>query len=129
MDLRIENGSKLLGEAGEWLFRGRRRLATLAVFLLLLPLGHHVIYGANGWLAYHQKKAEYKQLQQELRQLQQENEALERRVQALRQADPRVIEREAREQLRYAKPGEVVLVLPEERQRPENGVARNNDKP
>ena len=44
-------------------------------------------------------------------------------------ADPRVIEREAREQLRYAKPGEVVLVLPEERQRPENGVARNNEKP
>ena len=64
-----------------------------------------------------------------MRQLQQENEALERRVRALQQADPRVIEREAREQLRYAKPGEVVLVLPEERQRPDNGVALNNQKP
>ena len=128
MDLRVECGSKLAA-AREWLFRGRRRLATLAVCMLLLPLGHHVVYGANGWLAYNQKKAEYNQLQRDLRQLQKENDDLERRVQALRQADPRVIEREAREQLRYAKPGEVVLVLPEERQRPENGIARNTEKP
>lgn len=128
MDLRVEFGNKF-ADAQEWLFRGRRRLATLAVCVLLLPLAHHVVYGANGWLAYKQKKVEYRQLQQELRQLQKENDDLERRVMALQQADPRVIEREAREQLGFAKPGEVVLVLPEERPRPENGVARNNDKP
>jgi cell division protein FtsB len=73
MDLRVKRGSGCLIQARDWLFRGRRRLATLAVCLLLIPLGLRAIYGANGWLAYKQKQVEYRQLQQDLRQLQQEN--------------------------------------------------------
>ncbi len=130
MDLRVdENGIGIIARASEWLVSWRRRLATLAVLLLVIPLGIHAIYGSNGWISYGKKKAEYRQLQQELRELQAHNESLERRVQALREADPRVIEREAREQLRYAKPGEVVLVMPEERQRQDPGMARSNEKP
>jgi len=97
--------------------------------LLVLPLAHHAIYGPNGWIAYGKKKTEYRQLQQELLQLQAQNEALERRVQSLREADPRAIEREAREQLRYAKPGEIVLVIPEQGQRQEANPAAGSQKP
>ena len=106
----------------------RRRLATLGVGLLALWLAFRIVSGPNGWIVYHQKKLEYRQLQQEVQQLQKENEELERRVQALKN-DPKAIEKEAREQLRYAKPGEVIYVMPEPKatpvQKPQNSVAQN----
>jgi len=44
--------------------------------------------------------------------LQQENDRISLRVRELK-SDPRAIEREAREQLKYARPGEVVYIAPE----------------
>ena len=87
-------------------------MATVAFFLLALWLAFGVMSGPNGWVAYRNKKAENRELQQEIRKLQGENAELERRVEALKN-DPRAIEREAREQLRYAKPGEIIYVMPE----------------
>ena len=134
MDIRVagkqhgENKPTRLAAVGEYLFRVRRRLATLGVGLLALWLAFRVVSGPNGWIVYHQKKLEYQQLQQEVQQLQKENEELERRVQALKN-DPEAIEKEAREQLRYAKPGEVIYVLPEQKapvvQKPQSSVAQN----
>jgi cell division protein FtsB len=43
--------------------------------------------------------------------LQQENEAYTQEIKAL-QSDPKAIEKEAREQLHYTRPGEVVYVEP-----------------
>ncbi len=43
--------------------------------------------------------------------LQQQNGAMEQQIKAFR-TDPKTIEREARERLRYARPGEVVYTLP-----------------
>lgn len=96
----------------EWLYRARRRLATLGVGVLAVSLGGHVIFGANGMLAYQQKRAEHRALQTELERLQAENERLQQQIQALR-SDPKAIEREAREQLRYARPGEVIYTVPQ----------------
>jgi len=55
------------------------------------------------------KRAESLRLQQDIERMRAEQAALQRRVDSLRRADPAMIEKEAREQLGYVKPGEVVL--------------------
>ena len=117
-----------LYEWGRTLLAWRHRLATLALFLLAVWLAFGVISGPNGWVAFRRKKTENLYLQQEVQQLQLENQELEQRVNALKN-DPRAIEREAREQLRYAKPGEIVYVMPDnpparQPQQPSNSVAQ-----
>ena len=69
------------------------------------------MFGANGMVVYRQKKAEYVNLQDEIRGLQQENDRYTDQIKSL-QTDPKTIEKEAREQLHYARPGEVVYVSP-----------------
>jgi cell division protein FtsB len=71
----------------------------------------HVIFGANGLMVYQQKLQEYRQLQQQIQSVQQQNQYLEQQIKALK-SDPQSIEKEAREHLRYARPGEVVYTLP-----------------
>jgi cell division protein FtsB len=94
-----------------WLHVMRRRLATAGVAALAVWLFVHVMFGANGMVVYRQKKAEYQGLQLEVEHLQKENDQYNRHIKALK-TDPEAIEREAREQLHYARPGEVVYVSP-----------------
>lgn len=94
-----------------WFHRSRRRLATAAVGLLACVLGYHVIFGANGVMVYRQKQKEYRELQDQNQTLRQQNEALEQQIKALK-TDPQAIEKEAREQLHYVRPGEVVYTTP-----------------
>ena len=102
----------LLFRTGEWLYTTRRKLATCGMLLLVMVLAYHVVFGANGMVAYLHKRAENHKLQHDILRLQQENERISQRVRELK-SDPRAIEREAREQLKYARPGEVVYVAPE----------------
>jgi cell division protein FtsB len=108
------------------LYRLRRRLATGAVAVLTMWLFAHVMFGANGMVVYRQKKAEYQSLQKEIDGLQKENERYTQQVKSLQAPDPNTIEKEAREQLHYARPGEVVYVAPPppRSQRPETNAAR-----
>jgi cell division protein FtsB len=99
-------------DAGAWLYGARRRLATVGMMLLAIMLGYHVVFGANGMVAYQHKRDENRKLQQDIQRLKQENARISQRVRGLK-SDPRAIEREAREQLKYARPGEVVYVAPE----------------
>ena len=94
------------------LYSGRRRLATGGVILLTGWLFLHVMFGANGMVVYKTKRAEYQKLQGEVQQLKKDNDQYEQQIKAL-QTDPKTIEKEAREQLHYTKPGEVVYVDPE----------------
>jgi cell division protein FtsB len=94
-----------------WLYRARRRLATMGVAIVTLWLFLHVMFGANGMVVYRQKRAEYQNLGREIDQLQKENVRYSSQIKAL-QTDPETIEKEAREQLHYARPGEVVYVSP-----------------
>jgi cell division protein FtsB len=89
----------------------RRRLATGAVAALALWLFVHVMFGANGMVVYRQKKMEYQVLQKDIDVLQKENDSYTQQIQSL-QTDPKTIEKEAREQLHYARPGEVIYVAP-----------------
>lgn len=110
--------------------KSRRRLATSAVVLLIALMAYHAVFGANGLIVYQHKRTEYRKLDAELRSLQEENQKLNDHIKAL-QTDPKAIEKEAREQLRYAKPGEVIYVAPERSQAaPERAQAdsRNGKK-
>jgi cell division protein FtsB len=89
----------------------RRRLATAAVAGATIWLFIHVMFGANGMVVYRQKRAEYVNLQQDIDHLQKENDKYTQQIKGL-QTDPNVIEKEAREQLHYARPGELVFVAP-----------------
>lgn len=94
-----------------WLYTSRRRLATVGVAVLTVWLFLHVMFGANGMVVYRQKRADYETLRHEIDELQKENDHYTGQIKAL-QTDPKTIEKEAREQLHYARPGEVVYVAP-----------------
>jgi cell division protein FtsB len=98
------------------LYRWRRRIATGSVAVLTVMLLLHVVFGENGMLVYAKKRSEHQQLEQELKSLREENERLNSRIKSLR-TDPATIEKEAREQLKYARPGEVIYTLPQEQPR------------
>jgi cell division protein FtsB len=66
---------------------------------------------------------EMKALQADVDRLQKENEESVERIKALK-SDPQTIEHEARTQLGYTRPGEVVYVTPTPPQRPPVGRAK-----
>ena len=90
----------------------RRRLATGAVTLVAIWLFVHVIFAANGMAVYRAKRAEYQNLEREIDRLEKENERSAGEINQLK-SDPHRIEKEAREQFHYARPGEVIYVSPE----------------
>jgi cell division protein FtsB len=100
-----------LRPASTWLYNSRRRLATSGVAMLTVWLFLHVMFGANGMVVYRQKRAEYQSLSHEIDTLQKESDHYTGQIKAL-ESDPQTIEKEAREQLHYARPGEVVYVAP-----------------
>ncbi len=87
----------------------RRRIATIAVTVLAALLFVHVMFGANGMVVYKQKRMEYESLQKRIVQEQKEDELYTQKIQGLK-TDEKAIEKEAREQLRYLRPGEYVYV-------------------
>ena len=87
----------------------RRRIATIVVTVLACLLFLHVMFGANGMIVYKQKRAEYESLQRRIIQEQKENDLYAQKIQGLK-TDEKAIEKEAREQLRYLRPGEFVYV-------------------
>ena len=90
---------------------GRRKGLAGAAAVLALGGGYHVISGPDGLTAYEQKRQQTQRLNQEMQDLQRENDLLKGHVDRL-QSDPNAIEHEAREQLRYTRPGEVIYTLP-----------------
>jgi cell division protein FtsB len=117
----VENAPRAEALAASWIGRVRplfmsvyvlrRRLATVFVVVAAVSLFAHVVFGANGMIVYKQKRIEYEALHKQILEEQQENERYASQIQALK-ADDKAIEKEAREQLGYAKPGEYVYVAP-----------------
>ena len=102
-----------LREFVQRLVQWRRLLASAVFAVIAVSLCMHVLLGENGWVKYRQKKAEYQKLQQDLQRMDEDNRRLDAEIKALK-SDPKAIEKEAREQLRYAKPGEVIYLLPDQ---------------
>ena len=95
----------------ESVYRVRRKIATGAVLCLAALVAYHAIFGENGMVVYEKKRAELKTVNAEVERYEQENQKLSDQIKALK-SDPKAIEKEAREQLRYARPGEVIYLLP-----------------
>lgn len=98
--------------AWSWLAREWRLLGTGAAAVFIVGLLVHAIFGANGMVAYRQKRAEMEALQAEVDRLQKENALDAEQIRQLK-SNPAAIEKEAREQLHYSRKGEVVFVIPE----------------
>ena len=89
----------------------RRKAATAAAAALALAVAYHVVFGANGLTVYEQKRQETHLLDRQMQDLQRENDLLTEHVGRL-QSDPNAIEHQAREELHYTRPGEVIYTLP-----------------
>ncbi|HEY6338169.1 MAG TPA: septum formation initiator family protein [Candidatus Sulfotelmatobacter sp.] len=117
----VENAPRAEALAASWVARARplfmsfyvlrRRIATIFVVVVAVSLFAHVVFGANGMIVYKQKRSEYESLRRQILEEQQENDRYAQEIEALKK-DDKAIEKEAREQLGYAKPGEYVYVAP-----------------
>ncbi len=106
--------------------RAKRYLWIAVCSLALLSLAVHEIAGENGYLVRRQRRLQMQALDKEVQRLQEDNRRLAQKIQELR-SDPQTIEEMAREQLRMARPGEVVVTLPPEEQ--PDGPSLENDPP
>lgn len=94
-----------------WMHHAWRPAGTGVAVLLALLIGWGVVNGKHGLSAWQKQRVEHKQLQQEIKDLQDENTRMRNHIDRLK-SDPHAIEHEAREQLHYARPGEVIVALP-----------------
>lgn len=78
-------------------------------------MGYGVVFGHNGLTAYEQKRHDERRLREQTQELQRENSRLRGHVERL-QKDPGAIEHQAREELHYTRPGEVIYSLEPEPQ-------------
>ena len=99
----------------EWIHSLWRPAGTVVAVAFILLFGWGVVNGKHGLSAWQQQRTKDRELRKEIEQLQQENARLHKHVEQLK-SDPSAIEHEAREQLHYAKPGEVIYVLPDKQQ-------------
>ena len=90
----------------------RRLLFTLSVCAILAMAGRSLV-GDRGLFEVWRKKGAYQKLAAEVQALRVENVGLKAEIQALR-SDPAAIERIAREQLGYSRPGEINFVFRED---------------
>ena len=88
----------------------RRMLAGVVAAVCLLLLGYHVL-GPSGYLALREQERQKRTLEEEIHKLTLENMRLSSQVEAL-QKNPHEVERIARQELKLARPGEVIYVLP-----------------
>ena len=107
----VERITVFISRFVESLYNSRRKIATAGVFALAALVAYHAVFGANGMLVYEHKRAELKTVNAEVEKLEKENQQLSGQIHSLK-SDPKAIEKEAREQLRYARPGEVIYLLP-----------------
>ena len=121
----MEKVQAILQRFYESVYRWRRKGATLALCLAAIWVAYHVVFGANGMMIYSHKRSEYRTLNKDIYELKQENERLSHHVDALKN-DPKMIEKEAREQLRYARPGEVIYTVPQPAQKPSTVTAEKH---
>ena len=88
-----------------WRRHGRTMLGVTIGALLI-----HDVFGAHGFLAMRRTQIEIEKLRQEIAQITAENQELEKHVKALK-SEPKLIERIAREEMGFARPGERIFRL------------------
>jgi cell division protein FtsB len=95
-------------EVGEYLRRNTRQILGLALFALLL----HDVFGTHGFIAMRRTQKEIEQIREQIGKINDQNKSLTEQVNSLK-ADPKSIERIAREEMGLARPGEMIFKLPD----------------
>jgi cell division protein FtsB len=95
-----------------------RQYGSTLLGLLLLALLVHDIFGAHGYLAMRRTQQEINKVKTGIEQLNKENLQLEDEVKELK-SDPHKIEKIARDELGLARPGEVIIKIPQSQQLPQ----------
>jgi cell division protein FtsL len=91
--------------------------------LLLFALVVHDIFGTHGYLAMRRTHHEIKKVSADIERLNRENVQLQEEVKELR-SDPRKIEKIARDELGLARPGEVIIKIPQSQQLPQDPASK-----
>lgn len=91
----------------------RRKLGTVMLMALSLWVGYYAVFGHDGLVAYQQKRHEAQRLQKQILAMKVENQRMAQHAQRLK-TDSDTIEYQARKQMHYARPGEVIYTLPQD---------------
>lgn len=94
-----------------WMQQAWRPAGTAIAVALILVFGWGVVNGRHGLSSWQKQRTQEKELRKQIQEIEDENARLRNHVDRLK-SDPDAIEHEAREQLHYAKPGEVIYTLP-----------------
>jgi cell division protein FtsL len=94
----------------------------IVLALLIAALVVHDVFGTHGYLALRRTNLEIEKVQKDIARLNKENAELAEEVQALR-TDPNKIEAIARDGLGLAKPGEVIIKIPQAQQQNEKNTS------
>lgn len=101
-----------------WQQYGRAVLVVLVVALLV-----HDVFGTHGFLAMRRTKKQIQAVQTDLARLNRENQQLADEVKELK-SDPHKIESIARDELGLAKPGEVIIKIPQGQELPPSSAPK-----
>src|ERR1700693_160485 len=88
----------------------RHSPALLVLFVTILFV--HDIFGAHGYLSMRRTQDGIQKVKDKIAQLKKKNPALKQAVKDLK-TDPRAIEKIAREELILARPGEIIIKIPQ----------------
>ena len=89
-----------------------RRTAIFVMALGTLFILVNEIFGPNGYMTLRREKKEYTHLKQQIQTLSEQNQQMEQKINALK-TNPEAVEKQARDQLYLAKPGEIIYMLPD----------------
>lgn len=107
----------------EKIFSLMRQYGRGLLGLLVLVMIVHDVFGTHGFLAMRRTENEITKVKAVLEQLSKENAALAQEVKDLN-SDPRLIEKIARDDLGLARPGEIIIRIPQGQQLEQNPVVK-----
>jgi len=92
----------------------KKEITWILFFMFCLPLCYLLISGEGGYLKLRHYQEELQKLQLESRKLQKTQQRLIHRIRKIKE-DPNEIERIARERYNFARPGDVIVNVPDSR--------------
>jgi cell division protein FtsB len=120
---KLKNKKQKKADADERLTTFLRQYGGTLLGLLLLALLVHDIFGTHGYLAMRRTQQEINKVKTNIEKLNKENARLEEEVKELK-SDPHKIERIARDELGLARPGEVIIKIPQSQQLPQDSFVK-----
>jgi len=91
--------------------KARREIILILLLIACLSFSYFLVFGQGGYLKLKEYRAELRELQLENLRLRETQKALHQKINRLRN-DPYEIERLARERYNLARPGDIIVTIP-----------------